>query len=53
MTQLYQYNQIPSVLLGPKDLAEPDWQEVLYGRIEQAYQQEFDPMQYVPEPVEK
>ena len=51
--QMYRYNQIPAVLFGPKDLAEPNWQDVLYKRIQQAYQREFDPMQYAPEPVEK
>ena len=51
--QIYRYNQIPAVLLGPEDLTEPNWEELLYGRIEQTYQQAFDPMRYVPEPVEK
>ena len=51
--QIYQYNQIPTVLLGPKDLTESNWQDVLYKRIQQAYQQEFDPVRYTPEPVEK
>jgi len=51
--QVYRYNQIPAVLLGPKDLNESNWQDVLYKRIEQAYQQEFDPMLYTPEPIEK
>ena len=31
--QIYRYNQIPAVLLGPKDLAEPNWEELLYERI--------------------
>jgi hypothetical protein len=31
--QIYRYNQIPAVLLGPKDLAEPNWGELLYERI--------------------
>jgi len=31
--QIYQYNQIPAVLLGPKDLTEPNWEELLYERI--------------------
>ena len=35
--QSYRYNQIPAVLLGPKDLTEPNWQDVLYKRIKQAY----------------
>ena len=48
--QIYQYNQIPAILLGPRDLTESNWQDALYRKIEQAYQQEFDPMQYVAEP---
>jgi len=51
--QIYRYNQIPAVLLGSRDLKEPNWQEMLYGRIEQAYQQTFDPMRYISESVEK
>jgi hypothetical protein len=51
--QIYQYNQIPAVLLGPRDLKESNWQDVLYKKIQQAYQQEFDPMQYALEPVER
>ena len=33
--QLYRYNQIPAVLLGPKSLMEPDWQESLYETLQQ------------------
>ncbi|MFC1636528.1 hypothetical protein ACFL5Z_16985 [Planctomycetota bacterium] len=51
--QVYRYNQIPAVLLGPKDLAEPNWQEMLYGKIERAYRQAFDPMRYTDASVEK
>ena len=51
--RIYRYNQIPAVLLGPKDLTEPNWEELLYSRIEQAYRQAFDPKRYVPESVEK
>lgn len=51
--QIYRYSQIPAVLLGPKDLTEPNWQEMLYGRIERESRREFGPMQYTPEPVEK
>ena len=49
----YRYNHIPAVLLGPKDLTEPNWEELFYGKIENTYKQAFDPMQYVPEVVEK
>ena len=51
--QIYGYNQIPAVLLGPRDLTEPNWEDMLYGRIEQAYRQAFDPMRYATELVEK
>jgi len=51
--RIYRYNQIPAVLLGSKDLIEPDWEALLYGKIEQTYRRAFDPKQYVPEPVEK
>ena len=51
--QIYRYNQIPAVLLGSKDLAEPNWEELLYGKIEKTYKQVFDPLQYLPESVEK
>ncbi|MBN2316299.1 MAG: hypothetical protein JXM79_20390 [Sedimentisphaerales bacterium] len=51
--QIYQYNQIPAVLLGPKDLTEPNWQEMLYGKIKREYRREFDPAGYTPEPVER
>lgn len=46
--QIYRYNQIPAVLLGPKDMTEPNWEEFLYEKIEQAYQRTFDPMRYTP-----
>jgi hypothetical protein len=35
--QIYQYNQIPAVILGPEDLTEPNWEELLYGKIEKTY----------------
>lgn len=51
--QIYRYNQIPAVLLGPKDLTEPNWEELLYERIERMYRREFDPARYTDTPVEK
>lgn len=51
--QIYRYNQIPAVLLGPKDLTEPNWEEMLYGRIEKTYRQAFDPMRYTDAPVQR
>jgi len=50
---MYRYNQIPAVLLGSKDLTEPNRKELLYDRIEQACRQAFDPTRYAPEAVEK
>lgn len=50
---VYRYNQIPAVLMGPKALAEPNWEQLLYRKIEQTYRREFDPVQYTPEPVAK
>jgi len=51
--QVYSYNQIPAVLLGPKDLTEPDWEAMLYGKIEKTYREAFDPMRYKQVSVEK
>ena len=46
--QIYQYNQIPAAVLGPKDLEKPSWDEDLYTKLEQMYRQVFDPMRYTP-----
>ena len=51
--QVYRYNQISAVLLGPKYLTEPNWEELLYRRIEHMYQPELDPKRYAPAPVKK
>jgi len=51
--QVYRYNHIPAVLLGSRDLGEPNWQELLYGKIEQTYKQAFDPIRYTQAPAEK
>jgi len=51
--KIYRYNQIPAVLLGSKDLTEPNWEELLYGKIEKTYKQAFDPMRYMQAPAEK
>jgi len=37
--QIYKYNQIPAVLLGPKDLLERNWEETLYERLTQETRQ--------------
>ena len=47
--KIYRYNQIPAVVLGPRDLDKPNWGEDLYAKIEQMYRQAFDPIRYVPE----
>jgi hypothetical protein len=51
--QVYHHNQIPAVLLGPEYLTEPNWEELLYRRIEQMYQPELDPKRYALVPVKK
>lgn len=35
--RIYKYNQVPAVLLGPKDLEKPKWDEGLYEKLEQVY----------------
>jgi len=51
--QIYRYNQILAVLLCSKDLIQPNWEELLYSRIERTYRQAFDPMRYISERIEK
>ena len=51
--QVYRYNQIPAVVLGPKSLAEPNWDNKLYDKIKQTYQQTFDYSQYLQVPIDK
>lgn len=51
--QLYRYNQIPAVVVGPKDLDKPGWEASLYGRLEQAYERAFDPARYTPQLAER
>jgi hypothetical protein len=46
--KIYEYNQIPAAVLGPKDLAKPKWDEDLYTKLEQLYQQTLDPMRCTP-----
>ncbi len=46
--KIYRYNQIPAVVLGPKDLDTPKWDEDLYAKLEKMYRQAFDPMRYTP-----
>jgi len=37
--KIYRDNGIAALFLGPKDLAEPDWQQRLYERMEEIYHQ--------------
>jgi len=46
--KIYRYNQIPAVVLGPRELDKPNWGEELYAKLEQMYRQAFDPMRYTP-----
>jgi hypothetical protein len=46
--KIYRYNQIPAVVLGPKDLERPNWHETLYEKLEQMYQRPLDSMRYAP-----
>ena len=45
---IYRYNQIPAVVLGPRELEKPNWDEDLYQKLQQIYRQAFDPMRYAP-----
>lgn len=51
--QLYRYNQIPAIVVGPPDLDKPNWDKDLYERLERMSYQTFDPMRYIPVPIEK
>ena len=46
--QLYRYNQIPAVVLGPPDLDKPNWDANLYEKLRRMSRQTFDPMPYAP-----
>ena len=45
--QVYRYNQIPAVLLGPKDITQPKWEDLLYEKIEQMYRRPVETMKYL------
>jgi hypothetical protein len=51
--KIYRYNQIPAVVLGPKELEKPNWDEDLYAKLEQMYRQAFDLMRYTPMGTER
>ena len=44
--KIYRYNQVPAIVVGPKDLEKPNWDEDLYAKLEQLYWRAFDPMRY-------
>lgn len=46
--QVYRYNQIAAVVLGPPDLDKPNWDKDLYAELEQLYRHVLDPMKYTP-----
>jgi hypothetical protein len=50
-TELYQYNRIPAVVLGPQDLGHRGWDQKLYNSLKSVYQERFDPMAYVSQDV--
>ena len=45
---LYRYNQIPAVVVGPRDLDKPNWDKNLYERLEQLSRQPISPANYTP-----
>ncbi|MFC1605090.1 hypothetical protein ACFL5F_08700 [Planctomycetota bacterium] len=51
--QLYRYNQIPAVVVGPPDLDKPNWDKDLYQKLKRMSDRTFDPMQYTSLLVEK
>jgi hypothetical protein len=51
--QLYRYNQIPAVVMGPPDLDKPNWDKELYQKLKRISDQALDPMQYASLPVQK
>ena len=51
--RLYRYNQIPAVVLGPRDLDKPNWDEKLYKRLKQMSREPIDPMRYAGTPGRK
>ena len=51
--QLYRYNQVPAILVGPRSLTEPHWDRTLYEKLQHVHRQCLDPMLYTPTRVEK
>ena len=46
--RIYRYNQIPAVVLGPRDIDKPKWDKDLYQKLEQMYRLAVDQMRYTP-----
>ena len=44
--QLYRYNQIPAVVVGPKDLDKPNWDKDLYDKLKQVSQRPINMANY-------
>jgi hypothetical protein len=51
--QLYRYNQIPAVVVGPPDLDKSNWDANLYRKLQSISRQPFDPMRYAPANAER
>jgi hypothetical protein len=51
--QLYRYNQIPAVVVGPPDLDKPNWDANLYRKLQRMSRQPVDPMRYSPANAER
>jgi len=47
--QIYHYNQIPAILLGPKDITLPKWEDLLYEKIEKMSRRPIEAVDYHPE----
>ena len=46
--QVYRYNQIPAVVLGPPDLDKTNWDQHLYERLQRPYRAIVNPARYEP-----
>lgn len=51
--QVYRYNQIPAVVVGPPDLDKPNWDANLYRKLQRMSHQPLDPMRYAPANAER
>jgi hypothetical protein len=46
--QIYDYNQIPATVLGPKDLDKANFQENLYQKLKEEFCRWYNPLAYNP-----